>query len=140
VTWLLDTCVLSDVARGEPGSLARLKATPPSAIAVSAITVMEVEYGLAKAPSRVARLGPLMRALLGAVTVIPFDAGDARACASLRASLEEKGRPIGAYDILIAGSALARGLVLVTSNVGEFGRVSGLRVENWRAHSAAPRR
>jgi len=101
---------------------------------------MGVEYGLAKALPRMARLGPLMRALLGAATVIHYDARDARASASLRASLEEKGRPIGAYDILIAGSALARGLVLVTSNVGEFARVSGLRVENWRASLAAPRR
>ena len=43
-----------------------------------------------------------------------------------------RGRPIGAYDVLIAGCGLARGLIVVTSNVGEFQRVSGLVVENWR--------
>jgi tRNA(fMet)-specific endonuclease VapC len=132
LNWLLDTCVLSDFARGEPGALGRLKAISPGEIAVSTITVMEIEYGLALAPSRVQTVGPVMRALLGAVRVVSYTAEDARASASLRASLEKKGRPIGAYDILIAGAALARGLVLVTSNIKEFGRVSGLRIENWR--------
>ncbi|MBI4191124.1 MAG: type II toxin-antitoxin system VapC family toxin, partial [Betaproteobacteria bacterium] len=54
------------------------------------------------------------------------------ATAALRAALQKKGRPIGAYDVLIAGCALARGLVLVTSNEREFRRVGGLRIENWR--------
>jgi tRNA(fMet)-specific endonuclease VapC len=50
----------------------------------------------------------------------------------LRALLAKQGTPIGPYDTLIAGQALARGLVLVTHNVGEFGRVPGLRVEDWQ--------
>lgn len=132
MTWLLDTCVLSDFARGEAGTLRRLKAASPAEIAVSAITVMEVEYGLARAPVRAARVGPVMRALLGAISIVPFSAEDARAAAALRAALDGKGRPIGAYDLLIAGCALSRGMALVTSNTREFGRVSGLRVENWR--------
>lgn len=132
MTWLLDTCVLSDFARGEAGTLRRLKAASPAEIAVSAITVMEVEYGLARAPVRAARVGPVMRALLGAINIVPFSAEDARAAAALRAALEGKGRPIGAYDLLIAGCALSRGMALVTSNTREFGRVSGLRLENWR--------
>ncbi len=132
MTWLLDTCVLSDFARGEAQTLARLKALSPAALAVSAITVMEVEYGLALAPSRTEKLGPVMQALLGAIPIVPYAAEDARASAAVRAALERKGRPIGAYDILIAGTALAHGMTLVTSNVREFGRVSGLQVENWR--------
>lgn len=71
--------------------------------------------------------------LLSAVTTLPYSAEDARASASLRVALERKGKPIGAYDVLIAGTALARGLVLVTANRREFERVSGLRLENWRA-------
>lgn len=130
--WLLDTCVLSDFARGEPGTLARLKAASPSALAVSAITVMEVEYGLARAPARAKRLAPVMHALLDAMTVLPYSAEDARASAAVRAALDAKGRPIGAFDILIAGTALAQGCVLATANEAEFGRIAGLRVENWR--------
>jgi tRNA(fMet)-specific endonuclease VapC len=132
VTWLLDTCVVSDFARGDRQTLARLKALSPAALAVSTVTVMEVEYGLALTPSRMEVLGPVMRAVLGAVRVIPYGAEDARATAAVRAALESKGRPIGAYDLLIAGTALAQGLTLVTSNVKEFGRISGLQVENWR--------
>lgn len=50
----------------------------------------------------------------------------------MRAALKVKGRPIGAYDALIAGCALARGLTLVTSNTGEFTRVPGLLLQDWR--------
>ena len=130
--YLLDTCVLSDFARGEPNTLERVKATPPALVAVSTITVMEIEFGLALDASRARRLAPLMHTMLEAVTVLPYEAGDARASAVLRAALQKKGRPIGAYDVLIAGCALARGLVLVTSNEREFRRVGGLRIENWR--------
>lgn len=130
--YLLDTCVLSDFARGEASTLGRAKTTPPELITVSSITLMEVEFGLALDASRARRLAPVMHALFKAITVLAYDAEDARATAILRAALQRKGRPIGAYDALIAGCALARGLVLVSSNEREFGRVSGLRVENWR--------
>ena len=133
MTYLLDTCVLSDFARGEAGTLVRLKEASPSGISISAISVMEVEYGLSLAAKRAETLAPIMRAILGAVRILPYGPEDARASASLRATLQKKGRPIGAYDVLIAGSALSRGLVLVTSNVREFGRIAGLRVENWRS-------
>lgn len=130
--YLLDTCVLSDFGRGDAATLAKVKSTPPALIAVSSITAMEIEFGLELDPARARKLAPVMHALLGAVEVLPYRLEDARATAKLRASLGRKGRPIGAYDALIAGCALSRGLVLVTSNEREFGRVSGLRVENWR--------
>ena len=129
---LLDTCVLSDFAHGEAGTLDRLKEMPPALIAVSSVTVMEIEFGLALAPAVARRLAPVMHALFRAVAILPYGIEDARATAGLRASLPKKGRPVGAYDALIAGCALARGLVLITSNEREFRRIGGLRVENWR--------
>jgi tRNA(fMet)-specific endonuclease VapC len=132
VKYLLDTCVLSDFARGDAGSLVRIKATPPALIGISSVTVMEVEFGLALDPVRARKLAPVMHALLAAVEILPYGRQDAGATAALRAALQKSGRPIGAYDALIAGCALARGLILVTSNEREFRRVSGLRVENWR--------
>ena len=132
MTYLLDTCVLSDFARGEARTLARLKGVSPSEISVSAISVMEVEYGLSLDAKRARTLAPVMRAIIRAVRILPYGAEDARASASLRAALEKQGQPIGAYDVLIAGTALSRGLVMVTSNVREFGRISTLRLENWR--------
>ena len=93
---------------------------------------MEVDYGLALNVERARKLAPLLDAFFSAILTLPFDAADARAAAAIRAALKNQGQPIGAYDVLIAGTALARGLVVVTSNTGEFKRVSGLQLEDWR--------
>lgn len=93
---------------------------------------MEIEFGLALNAARARKLAPVMRALLQAITVLPYGMEDARATAAVRATLQKRGQPIGAYDVLLAGCALARGLVLITSNEREFHRVSGLSIENWR--------
>lgn len=69
-------------------------------------------------------------ALLGLPT-IPFEVEDARAAGEIRAALRRAGTPIGPYDVLIAGQALARDLVLVTANTREFARVARLRLEDW---------
>jgi tRNA(fMet)-specific endonuclease VapC len=66
-------------------------------------------------------------------TTVELDRQDARVASEVRAYLEGQGRPIGTYDNLIAGQALARNLVLVTHNVREFSRVPGLQIEDWEA-------
>ena len=68
---------------------------------------------------------------LARLETLPFDDDDARAAGAVRAALEHAGTPIGAYDILLAGQAVRRGLILVTANVAEFARVNGLRWQNW---------
>lgn len=130
--YLLDTCTVSDFVKGQPNVLVRIKATPPNLIAVSALTRMEVDYGLALNPERARKLTPLLDAFFATIVTLPFDEADASATAAIRGALKTRGQPIGAYDALIAGTALARGLVVVTSNVTEFGRVNGLRIEDWR--------
>ena len=130
--YLLDTCTVSDFVKGQPKVLARLKATPPNLIAVSALTRMEVDYGLALNAERAKKLAPILDAFFSTITTLPFDEADAQAAAAIRAALKSQGQPIGTYDVLIAGTGLAKGLVVVTSNVGEFKRVSGLQVEDWR--------
>ncbi|MBA3903754.1 MAG: VapC toxin family PIN domain ribonuclease [Rhodocyclaceae bacterium] len=130
--WLLDTCTVSDFVKGQAGVLARLKATPPQSIAISTVTRMEIEYGLQLHPARAEKLAPVLDAFLSSIAVLPFEDADAKAAGAIRAVLQKRGRPIGAYDIMIAGTALARGLTVVTSNVGEFERIESLRVENWR--------
>jgi tRNA(fMet)-specific endonuclease VapC len=132
VKYLLDTCTVSDFVKGHANVLASVKATSPNLIAVSALTRMEVDYGLALNAERARNLAPVLDAFFSAIATLPFDEADAQAAAAIRATLKTKGQPIGAYDVLIAGTALARGLVVVTSNVSEFKRVSGLQVENWR--------
>jgi tRNA(fMet)-specific endonuclease VapC len=130
--YLLDTCTVSDFVKGQPNVLARIKAISPALIAVSALTRMEVEYGLVLNAERARKLAPMLQAFFSTISTLPFEVADALAAAAIRAALKTKGQPIGAYDVLIAGTALARGLVVVTSNVGEFQRIGGLQVEDWR--------
>ncbi len=131
--FLLDTCVVSDFAQGQPLVLAHVQAAAPEDLAASAITEMEVAYGLLLNPRLASRLKPVMDAFFGAIRVLPYDRAAAEATARARANLKQRGRPIGAYDVLIAGIALAHELILVTSNVREFRRVEGLRIEDWRS-------
>jgi tRNA(fMet)-specific endonuclease VapC len=131
--FLLNTCVVSDFAQGRPQVLARVKAASPGDLAASAITAMEVAYGLLLNPGLARRLKPIMDAFFGAIRLLPYDHNAAQATAKVRASLKKRGRPIGAYDVLIAGTALAHDLTLVTSNTREFNRVDGLRIEDWRS-------
>ena len=63
--------------------------------------------------------------------VLAFDEKAAAHFGEIRAVLERRGTPIGAYDLLIAGHARSEGVVIVTNNTKEFGRVDGLRIENW---------
>ncbi|MDJ1170387.1 PIN domain-containing protein [Roseofilum sp. BLCC_M154] len=63
--------------------------------------------------------------------VVGLSDEDVRVFGEIRADLEQRGTPIGAYDLLIAAQAKSRDLVLVTNNMREFERVSGLRLENW---------
>ena len=130
--YLLDTCTVSDFVKGQPNVLARIKAISPALVAVSALTRMEVEYGLVLNAERARKLAPVLQAFFSTISTLPFEVADALAAAAIRAALKTKGQPIGAYDVQIAGTALARGLVVVTSNVGEFQRIGGLQVEDWR--------
>jgi len=133
VTYLLDTCAVSDFVRGDPSTLARVKNTHPQHLAVSSITLMEVEYGLMLKPSTASRLRDVLDSFFSSIDVLPFDSGMAGLAASLRSSLRRSGRPIGAYDLLIAATALERQCVLVTSNTREFARIDGLKLEDWRS-------
>src|SRR5207302_1506453 len=81
--------------------------------------------------------GPLLKTMrlvenfLRPLTILEFTSSDALSYANLRAKLERAGKPIGPFDTLIAAQALGQKLILVSNNEREFGRVSGLRLENW---------
>lgn len=135
--YLLDTSTVSDFVKGQPGVMARIKALSPKQIVVSALTRMEIDYGLALNSERARKLAPMLDAFFSVVGTVPFEEADAQATAAIRAALKIQGQPIGAYDVMIAGTGVARGLIVVTSNVGEFNRVSGLQVENWRDNASS---
>lgn len=132
--YLLDANVVSDFVRGDADVQGRLRAHEPAELCLSTITVMEVEYGLALTPARGRKLSGVIRAIFDSIHILPFSLEDARAAGLVRAALRRRGRPIGPYDVMLAGCALARGLVLVTANTDEFVRVDSLVVESWRSH------
>ncbi len=100
---------------------------------VSSVVGFELWYGVAKSRQREANTQRLQSFLAGPLEWTLFDEEDARESGVVRAELEIAGTPIGAYDLLIAGQARRRGATLVTSNVGEFDRVPGLKWEDWAA-------
>ena len=131
--YLLDTNICIYIAKQKPALVqARLERLQPGDVGMSVITHAELMYGAWKSQKAASNLAKLAQ-LRFAIPVEPLDPDAARHYGRLRAELEKKGSPIGAYDLLIAAHALSRGLTLVTNNVREFSRVAGLRVENWAA-------
>ena len=89
------------------------------------MTVMEIEYGLAR---RRVRHSKIIRDLLRLFSPVTFDERDAATAGSLRAQMEGSGKPIGLMDTLIAAQALTRGLTLITHDTDDFARVPRLRI------------
>ena len=128
--FLLDSNIISAVARDPRGAAGRrLRLTSPGEPVTSVVVVGELLFGLAKSRS-LARERQLL-AILEAIDILPIEEGAARHYGTLRATLEQEGRPIGANDYWIAAQALAADCILVTDNEREFRRVPGLRVESW---------
>jgi tRNA(fMet)-specific endonuclease VapC len=128
--YLLDTNILSHLVRQPQGRVAeRITAVGEANVLTSVIVASELRYGAAKRGSR--RLSRQIEAILGALTIRPLESDVERVYASIRVTLERKGTPIGAHDMLIAAHARAIDAVCVTDNVAEFKRVPALKVENW---------
>jgi len=109
-----------------------------SRLIVPAIVRFELEYGLAKSAAPVRSRAALDLFLSAGFEEPAFDLDDAREAGEIRAALEAKGTPIGAYDTLIAAQARRRGATLVTSNVREFERVPELIVVDWLGEPSRP--
>ena len=128
--YLLDTDTCIFALRGNEPVLAQLVSQPRGDVAISVVTEAELRTGAAKSSSPI-RSSRQLNNFLGPVTILDFTSIDAVAYAQIRARLERAGTPIGMFDGLIAAHAVARKLVLVSNNEREFGRVPGLRIENW---------
>jgi tRNA(fMet)-specific endonuclease VapC len=130
VKFVLDTntCIYALKLQGRV--VERLRDHAPDDLGVTIITIAELWFGAHKSlRSSVARRE--MDGFLEPFGVLPFDREAAEAYARIRFELERTGRPIGERDLLIASIALARGLTVVTHNKSEFGRVPGLKTEDW---------
>ena len=129
--YMLDTNICIHVIKHKPETAIRNFLThQPDDLCISAITLAELLHGVEKSKFQDRnRLAVSM--FLSGITVLDFDSIAAQAYGELRADLEQNGTPIGPMDMLIAGHAKSRGLILVTNNTGEFKRVKGLQLEDW---------
>ena len=130
MTRLLDTDTCIGVLRQKPGMVQRLSQLPPAEVAVSMVTVYELFCGVEKAQDPANERQKVER-FISVIAELPLDRASAQTAARIRAELERQGTPIGPYDLLIAGQALANGFTLVTNNTSEFQRVTGLKLESW---------
>ena len=131
---LLDTNACIALINGKPASVRTRfqKAIAAGAtVFVPSIVAFELWYGVAKSSREQVNRQRLEAFFAGPVTLLPFEDEDAEAAGMVRAALEKQGRPIGAYDVLIGGQALRRKFTLVTANTSEFGRIQGLKWQDW---------
>ncbi len=129
--YLLDTDTCIGLLRNKTQIVQQLSMKKPTDCAISTITAYELYTGVEKCADP-ARERPKVELLLKTIRQMPFDAASGKEAARVRAALESEGQPIGPYDTLLAGQAIATGLTLATSNTHEFSRVEGLSIEDWR--------
>jgi tRNA(fMet)-specific endonuclease VapC len=128
--YLLDTNIISDLIKNPNGKAAsRIATVGEDNICTSIVVAAELRYGCAKRGS--SRLLKAVENLLGEIEVLPFDAPADVKYGEIRSELEAAGKPIGGNDLLIAAHAYTANATIVTANIDEFERVSGLKVENW---------
>lgn len=128
---MLDTNICIYLIKKQPPTvLERFTAHPVGDIGISVITWAELAYGASKS-RHPTRNRTALEEFVAPLEVAEFDRAAAAAYGPLRASLEEKGTPVGSMDLLIAAHAISLGARLVTNNLHEFRRIPGLRVENW---------
>jgi tRNA(fMet)-specific endonuclease VapC len=128
---LLDANVCIDVLRGREDVVARLAAHGPAGLFLCSMVKAELAYGARLAADPV-RAGDLVDTFCAPFASLPFDDACIDAYARLRADLRTSGATIGANDLVIAATAVAHGLGLVSDDRAAFARVPGLRVTSWR--------
>ena len=129
---MLDTNLCIRVLRDRAPSMRATFNAQADSLCISTIVLTELLHGAAKS-ARPEHNRREVEGFAARLETLSFDAVAADHAADIRAALERRGQVIGGYDLLIAGHARSRGLVVVTGNLGEFTRVDGLRCEDWEA-------
>lgn len=127
--FLLDTNAVIAIIAGNSKVIERLSEHAPRDFGVPSVVMHELYFGAYKSQKVEANLARIEALRF---EVLDLSESDGRAAGEIRAELKRQGSPIGPYDVLIAGQAVSRSLVLITNNVKEFRRVSGLQYEDWQ--------
>ena len=129
--YLIDTNIIIYAIKNTYPSLnAKLLKIITDDICISAVTIGELEYGIAKSHWG-ERNKRITKTFIANFNILPFDAQDAICFGKIRNFLTKRGAPIGYYDLMIASQAVAKKLTLITHNTREFCRVPNLLVEDW---------
>ncbi len=129
--YLLDTNICIYIIKRKPPKIfKKFESLRISDVAISSISLAELEYGVYKSTQPEKNSIALIK-FLAPISILPFVDTAAKAFGIIRTNLELKGQPIGPYDLLIAAHAHSLGLTLVTNNIKEFKRIKDLKLENW---------
>ena len=130
LSYMLDTNIVIYTIKNRPEKVRKAVNAHAGQLCISAITYSELVYGAKNSQRSEENLRDVER-FSAHLSVLSLTDRDAAHAGDIRADMKSKGRSIGAYDLMIAGHARSRGLILVTNNMKEFKAVSGLRLENW---------
>src|SRR3954454_609346 len=130
LAYMLDTNICIYVMRKRSPDLLEKFNSFAEQLCISSVTLGELHYGAEKSARRDANLTSLEH-FVARLDVLAFDAKAAMHYGQLRAELHRAGTPCAPHDIQIGGHARSEGLIVVTNNTREFGRMPGLRTENW---------
>ncbi len=129
--YLLDTNICIYAIKDKPECVLRnIKAKSRNGIYISSLTIAELEYGIENSIHKDANRIALLK-FMSIFNILSFDDMDAIPYGKLKAKLRKEGKVIGPIDMLLAGQAISKGLILVTNNTDEFGRIENLKLENW---------
>lgn len=129
--YMLDTNICIYVIKHKPEKVfQKLQEVDPSDVCISSVTYAELVHGVEKSAA-VDKNRVALSILLANIEILDFDVNAAEGYGKIRADLEKNGTPIGPLDMMIAGHARSLDYTVVTNNVKEFKRVSGLKIENW---------
>ncbi|AVX87070.1 type II toxin-antitoxin system tRNA(fMet)-specific endonuclease VapC [Pseudomonas sp. VE 196-7] len=130
IKYMLDTNICIFTIKNKPQIVRESFNRHSGQLCISAITLMELIYGAEKSAAPEKNLS-VVEGFVARLEVLAFDNDAAAQAGMIRSELARAGTPIGPYDQMIAGHARSQGLIVVTNNVREFERVSGLRIEDW---------
>ena len=128
--YILDTNIIIYIMKNRPKQVKKRFKQHIGQMCIASVTLGELVFG-AEHSQQVERNLADIEAMIARLEVLPFDNKAAYHFGQIRAALYRIGKPIGPYDMMIAGQARSAGLILVTNNVKEFERVPGLQIENW---------
>ena len=129
--YMLDTDICIFITRkSEPSLLERIESVPLEQQCISVVTLAELLYGVQVSSKKKANQ-EVVDLFAQHIEVLEWTPDAAKHYAEIRAGLKKKGQQLGSNNLLIAAHARSIGAVIVTNNVKDFGRVKGLKLENW---------